>query len=217
MTPCGLFVLITILYFGTNALRRIMLPEELLYNISLGNEAALQQLYELFKLKVYNTCLAYLQSEAEAEEVLQDIFVEIYQSAGTFKGNASVSTWIYRIAVNKCLDRVRYNKRRKRFAFISSIFPGQTEQAVTELKTFDHPGIKLENKEEAAYLFKAIKALPQNQQLAFILRHVEGLSQKEIAAILNIGEKAVESLLQRAKGKLRKLLSNYFNEYRRKQ
>lgn len=193
-----------------------MLPEELLQQIVTGDQQAFKELYEQFKGKVYNTCLAYLQLESDAEEITQDVFVEVYNSASTYRAAASVSTWIYRIAINKCLDKIRYKNRQKRFAFVSSIFNKDTGALIHDAPTFDHPGVRLENKEKAAILFKAIKSLPENQQTAFILKHVEGLKQKEIAAIMNIGEKAVESHLSRAKERLRKLLSDIYENDRRK-
>lgn len=188
-----------------------MLPEEMLQRIAAGDAQAFRQLYALYKDKVYNTCLSYLQHVPEAEEVTQDVFIEVHQGAAGFKGTATVNTWIYRIAVNKCLDRLRYRNRQKRFAFISSLF-GSTGQLVHDAPAFDHPGIKLEHKEKAAALFSAIRQLPKNQQTAFILKHTEGLPQKEIAAIMGMGEKAVESLLQRAKQNLRKLLSQQMDK-----
>lgn len=187
-----------------------MQPEELLFHIANGDTSAFRQLYELFKSRVYNTCLSYLQNTAEAEEATQDVFVELHHSAASFKGTSSVSTWVYRITVNKCLDRIRYNNRQKRFAFLSSLFKPTGEMA-HDPGHFEHPAASLEQKEKSVVLFKAIRQLPENQQTAFILKQVEGLSQKEIAAIMDLGEKAVESLLQRAKGNLRKILSDYYD------
>jgi RNA polymerase sigma-70 factor (ECF subfamily) len=184
-----------------------MLPEELLQLLSNGDNNALGQLYELFKDQVFNTCLAHLQHQEEAEEATQDVFVEIYRSAAGFQNRSSAATWVYRITVNKCLDRIRSRNRQKRFGFISSLFNNQTGKLIHDPPTFHHPGIQLEQKEHAALLFKAIKQLPENQQSAFILKHVEGLSQKEIAQIMDMTEKAIESLLQRAKNNLKKILT----------
>jgi len=189
-----------------------MTPEQLIQQLASGDDDALRELYGVFSKKIYNTCLAYLQVESDAEEAMQDVFVEVYRSVTEFNAKASVNTWIYRIAVNKCLDRIRYNKRQKRFAFISSLFSKDTGAIQFDQPNFNHPGVLLENKEKSAVLFKAINQLPENQRMAFILKHVEGLSQKEIAEIINIGEKAVESLLQRAKGSLRKLLSDFYDK-----
>ncbi len=188
-----------------------MQPEEILVLVAKGDKSAFGQLYALFKDKVYNTSISYLQQENDAEEVTQDVFVEVYHNAVSYKGGASVSTWIYRITVNKCLDRIRYNNSQKRFSFITSIFNKDTGALQHDKPHFDHPGVGTENRERAAMLFNAIRQLPENQQTAFILKQVEGLSQREIAQIMDIGEKAVESLLQRAKANLRKILSSYYN------
>lgn len=188
-----------------------MHAEEILYLVAKGDKVTFSQLYTMFKDKVYNTCISYLQQSSEAEEVTQDVFVEVYYNAVFYKGGASVSTWVYRITVNKCLDRIRYNNRQKRFSFITSIFNKNTGELRHDKPHFDHPGVGVENRERAALLFSAIRQLPENQQTAFILKQVEGLSQREIAQIMDIGEKAVESLLQRAKANLRKKLSDYYN------
>lgn len=189
-----------------------MLPEELLKQVGEGNRNAFKELYELFKDRVYNTCLSHLHSQEEAEEATQDIFVEIYNKANTFQSNAAVATWIYRIAVNKCIDRIRYKKRHKRFGIISSLFKNDSVELGFDPPELNHPGIVFEKKELAVKLFQAIAKLPENQQSAFILKQVEGVSQKEIAQILDMSEKAVESLLQRAKSKLRGMLGDIYNE-----
>ena len=185
--------------------------EDLIFQISNGNREAFRLLYDLFQAKVYNTCLSYLKNNEEAEEATQDVFLEIHKSASLFRYESSASTWVYRLSVNKCLDRIRHRKRQKRFTMIFGLFNKDTGALEVDPPEFYHPGIQLENKEQATILFKAIDKLPENQQTAFILKHVEGLPQKEIAQIMQMGEKAVESLLQRAKANLRKLLSDFYN------
>lgn len=189
-----------------------MQEEQLLRSIGTGDMQAFKQFYELFKARVYNTCLSHLQNEAEAEEAVQDVFLEVHKAASGFKGTAKASTWVYRITVNKCIDLIRYKNRQKRFAFISSIFNKDTGELMHNPPEFNHPGVVYEQKEKAAKLFAAIKQLPENQQTAFILKQVEGLAQKEVAEIMDIGEKAVESLLQRAKSNLRKMLGDMYRE-----
>ena len=184
-----------------------MQPEELLHSIASGDREAFRKLYDIFQSRVYNTCLSYLQNAEDAEETTQDVFVDVYQSAASFRQRSTVSTWIYRIAINKCLDKLRYRNSKKRFAFISSLF-GNSGNLVHDPPDFHHPGIRMENKEQAATLFTMIRRLPTNQQTAFILKHVEGLSQKEIGAIMELTQNAVESLLQRAKVNLRKYLTD---------
>lgn len=194
-----------------------MTPELLIQQIAAGSQPAFRALYDMYSTKVYNTCLVYLQNVEEAEEATQDVFIEVHHAAARFEGQSSVTTWIYRIAVNKSLDRIRYRKRQKRFAFISSLFNRDTGELMHDPGHFDHPGVLAENREQAAKLFSAIRQLPENQQTAFILKQIEGLSQKEIAAIMDMGEKAVESLIQRAKGNLRKQLAGILNDNEGKQ
>ncbi len=189
-----------------------MQPEELLHRLVHNDKAAFQGLYDLFKDKVYNTCISYLQNSGDAEEVTQDVFLEVYHSAKSFKGSSSVSTWIYRIAVNKCIDKIRYKGRQKRQGFIASIFNKDTGELEHDPAGFNHPGVVYENKEKAAMLFRAIEQLPENQKTAFILKQVEGLSQQEVADVMELTQKAVESLIQRAKANLRKLLKDFYND-----
>ena len=104
------------------------------------NQQAFQELYTLYSSKVYNTAISYAQNEADAEEITQEVFVKIHKYAAQFKGDAAVGTWIYRIAVNTSLTHL---KKKKRFSFLSF---GQTDAHPPD---FDHPGILLENKENA--------------------------------------------------------------------
>src|ERR1043165_6209926 len=110
------------------------------------DEGAFEKLYSRLKNRVYNTVLSYLQNREDAEEITQDVFIEAYRSFSTFKGEASADTWIYRIAVNKALDHLRYKNRKKRFAFMSSLFKQDSGELKYEPPGFDHPGLTLENK-----------------------------------------------------------------------
>lgn len=146
-----------------------------------------------------------------AEDISQEVFITIYKSILSFNERSSLGTWIYRITVNKSLDHLRARNRRQRGMVGQLFFPDSGEPAVDKPE-FVHPGIQLERKEKAIYLFKAIETLPDNQKTVFVLAHIEDLPQKEIAEIMDISLKAVESLLQRAKGNLRKKLSHIYNE-----
>lgn len=183
----------------------------LLMQIKQGSQTALEQLFLQLKDTVFTLSLNYLRNREEAEEVVQDVFVEVFQSADTFKGEASVKTWVCRIAVNKSLNLLKYRGRKKRFAFISSLF-GESGELRFNPADFDHPGIALENKEKASYLFAAVDKLPENQKTAFLLLKVQGLSQKEAAEVMAIGEKALESLYQRARANLKKDLENIYDQ-----
>jgi RNA polymerase sigma-70 factor (ECF subfamily) len=188
----------------------------MLKQIAMGDRQAFRALYEQFRSRVYNTVLLHLQDSQEAEEVTQDVFLEIFQSAARFEGKSSPGTWIYRIAVNKSVDRLRYKSRKKRSSFLQSLFHRDSGEIRFNPPDFDHPGVVFENKENARLLFKAIENLPEQQKTAFLLAQVEGLPQKEVAGIMDLSVKAVESLLQRSKTNLRATLEKYYPERQRK-
>lgn len=185
-----------------------MTEQELIFGLRHGEESAFKELVTLFQDKVFNTALGLLQHHAEAEDIAQEVFIQVFRSIKNFKEESLLSTWIYRITVTKSLDHLRSKKRKKRFGFLSSLF-GDDNIPVYEPEDFNHPGVLQENKENAAILFKAIDQLPENQHTAFVLNKVEGLSYREIAAILNTTETAVDSLLQRAKQNLRKKINEF--------
>lgn len=161
-------------------------------------------IYDRFKDKVYNTVLGYLQNVEDAEEVTQDVFVEVHRSIHQFREESSLSTWIYRISVNKSLDHLKSKNRKKRFSFITSLWDKESGDLVHDPPVFDHPGVLMEQKENARILFGYINQLPEKQQTAFILSKVEGLGNKEIAEIMEMNVGAIESLLSRAKENLKK-------------
>lgn len=179
---------------------------EIIQAISRGEDQALAALYNQYSEKVYNTAISYTKNVEEAEEITQDVFVKIFRSASTFKQESSLSTWIYRITVNTSLNLL---KKRSRF----TIFKNSLD--ASESVDFEHPGVLIENKENAAALFKAMDCLPAQQKTAFILSFVEELPRQEVADIMETSLKAVESLLQRAKKNLRLELGKLY-PHRRK-
>lgn len=181
-----------------------MTEPELIILLREGNEDAFRELVTAYRDRVYNTVLSIVQQSEDAEDIAQDVFIQVYRSIETFAGASALSTWIYRIAINRSLDELRRKKRKKRLGFISNIFGGEHDEP--GIPDFHHPGIAAEQKENAAVLFAAVKKLPDNQQAAFMLNKSEGLSYNEIAGVLGISESAVDSLLQRAKQNLRKLI-----------
>jgi RNA polymerase sigma factor (sigma-70 family) len=82
------------------------------------NEAVFKQLVETYQHKVYNTCIGILQNGDDAEEIAQDVFIEVFHSVHKFDQKSSLSTWIYRISINKSLDKLRHTKRKKRSGII---------------------------------------------------------------------------------------------------
>jgi RNA polymerase sigma factor (sigma-70 family) len=173
------------------------------------NEQAFKDFITQHQQRVYNTALNLLQNAEDAEEITQDVFVEAWNKAHTFKGEAQVSTWLYRIAVNKSIDHLRSKKRKKRFAFLTSLFHDNGEP-ISDASDFVHPGVVTENREKAAMLYKAIDQLPETQRIAFLLSETGGLSYAEISEITGSSVSSIESLLFRARKNLRGLLAGYY-------
>ena len=159
-------------------------------------------IYDEYKDLVFNVSLQYVQNSADAEDITQEVFVKVHTNLHRHDSTvSSLKTWIYRIAINQSLDFLKARRARKRFAFITSLFKNSGE---AEAVHFDHPGVALEDKEELKALFAMINRLPGRQKTVLILSKIEERSQKEIAEIMGLGVKALESLLQRAKENLRR-------------
>jgi RNA polymerase sigma factor (sigma-70 family) len=167
-----------------------------------------EDIYQKNSRLVFNLALQYVQNYEDAQEITQDVFVAVHHSLASFNGKSSLTTWIYRITINKSLDFIKSRKRQKRFGFLSSLFFESSNEIKHDVPFFDHPGVQLEQKEALAKIFRHINELPNNQTTALILSKIEGKSQAEIAEIMNLSTKAVESLIQRAKSNLLKKLNN---------
>lgn len=188
-----------------------MNESELIERLQQREEAAFRQLVEGWKDRIYNTALGLLQQAEDAEDITQEVFVTAWRSLDGYRSEAGLTTWLYRIAVNKSLDLLRSRKRKKRFAFVRSIW-GQDGSLESDAPDFHHPGVQLEKKQEAARLFRAIRQLPDSQQVAFSLQKLEGLTIAEIALVMEMSASAVESLLHRGKANLRKILTTHHEE-----
>ena len=189
-----------------------MEEKELILKLKKNDEIAFGLVVDLFSKKVYNTCIGMLQNLEDAQDVTQEIFITIHLNIKDFKEESSLSTWIYRISVNKCLEFIRKKNRKKRSGIFRSIFSSDGEKALENHSDFSHPGIQLENKERSIILFKAIGLLPEQQQTAYVLHKVEQVSYNEIAVIMDVSLSAVESLIFRAKQNLKKHLATYYQE-----
>ena len=156
--------------------------------------------------RIYNTCLGFVKQAADAEDLAQEVFIEVYKNLSKFRGEADTFTWVYRIAVNKCLAHVRSAKATKRTGTTYAL----NEDFDQPASTYYHPGVKLENKEQAAILMRAIDALPEQQRIAFTLNKIDGLSYEKIDKIMEKTQDSIASILHRAKMNLRKQLHTYY-------
>ena len=192
-----------------------MSKENFIDDLKNGHRNAFDRLIEEYQDKVFGRCLSFVPNKEDAEDIAQEVFVEVFKSVKKFKGNSTLSTWIYRITTNKCLEFIRKKNTKKRFAFLQSLFGNEVPLDKTSFFTeFKHPGILLENKEDAEVLYSAIDRLPEEQRIVFTLHKIEGLSYKEISEITEKSIPSIESLLFRAKKNLRKLLHDFYkNNY----
>jgi RNA polymerase sigma-70 factor (ECF subfamily) len=166
----------------------------------------LEELYGRFGTMVYNLALNYVQNVEDAEEITQDVFLAVFDNLTTFQAQSSHKTWIYRITINKSLDFIKYKNSKKRgFVFGTKI---DSEAVFPRISDFNHPGVILENEESLKQLFAFINALPENQKTALLLSKLDGLSNPEIAAVMETTVSAIESLLFRAKATLKQKIEN---------
>jgi RNA polymerase sigma factor (sigma-70 family) len=186
--------------------------EQLIDGLINRNDDAFRFLLDSFKDKVFNTCLSFVRNRHDAEDLTQEVFVEVHKSIGKFRREASLSTWIYKIAINKSLEYRRKQKRKKRFGHIMELTGFGKSAEADESVTFEHPGVELENKERGKILFKAMDELSENQRAALVLYEIEGLSYKEIAGVLETSLSSVESLIFRAKQNLRTKLRDIYEK-----
>ncbi|HSY62861.1 MAG TPA: sigma-70 family RNA polymerase sigma factor, partial [Cytophaga sp.] len=131
-----------------------------------SKEKILKEIYTTYHGKVFRTIYKIVRNQEDAEEVIQDVFLHAYTKLDSFKGNASIGTWIYRIAVNKALDHLKKKSRKKRFAWLTSIFDSDTGALIHDYTDQVTPQKILESKESEAIVFYHINNLPKRQKEA---------------------------------------------------
>ncbi|UOQ97160.1 RNA polymerase sigma factor [Hymenobacter sp. 5317J-9] len=181
----------------------------LLAQLQQGSEAAFRTLVERYQDRIYRTVFSLLRNAEEAEDVAQEVFVEVHQTVARFRGEASLSTWLYRLATSRALKSLRKARAKKRFAYFTSLL-GFDNALLHEQPDHAHPLALLEGQQQLRLLLAQVARLPAQQQVAFTLRHEQELSYDEIAAVLGSTVPAVESLLFRARQTLRKQLKSTF-------
>lgn len=187
------------------------MEKSLLDRLQTGDSSAFEVFVEQYKDRVYNTVLSILQNQEDAEDLSQEVFIDIWKKIPQFRGEAALSTWVYQICINRCRDHLKWKKRKKRFAWISSLY-GEQQELKHDQADFVHPGVQLENREQAKIVLSAIKALPESQRLAFSMHKLEDLSYQEIAEIMGKSLSSIESVMHRAKKNLQKSLHDYYHK-----
>ena len=193
-----------------------MTDKELTDGLIIQRKEAIEYMVDKYQKNVIKTAFYFVANMEDAEDLSQEVFLEILKSVGRFKKNSTMNTWIYRITVNKSLDHLRRQKRRDVIHQISTfirVSNDGTNRNDSEPVIMDTQN---EDREKRGILDSAVNSLPDNQRIAFILNKYEDLAYKNIAEIMNLSLSSVESLIHRAKLNLQKKLVNHFSEYANK-
>lgn len=192
---------------GTSA-AAVPSDEELVQRAQQDDERAFGMLVQRYESKVYSLALRMVRNPEDAEDVLQDTFLRAFRGIKSFLGNSTFSTWIYRIAANSALMRLR--KKQLPTVSIEDAEERETPISITDWKP--GPVEQLLTQETLRAMEEAIESLPPEFRQVFILRDVEELSNAEVAEILDLSVAAVKSRLHRARLKVRNRLAFFFNE-----
>jgi RNA polymerase sigma-70 factor (ECF subfamily) len=189
---------------------------ELVPLLKAGEPAAFEEILRRYEGKVFSLVRGLTRNDSDAQDALQDTFLSVYQKIGSFKGESSLSTWIYRVAVNAALMKIRKRKQDDRTVPIDEYLPafdgaGHVVALPDGAPLADQV---LLNKELAGYLKESIQALPPDDRAIVILRDQEGMSNEEVAAVMGLSVPAIKSRLHRARLYLRARLSRYRQDVR---
>jgi RNA polymerase sigma-70 factor (ECF subfamily) len=169
-----------------------------------GNINEFRILVERYQKMIFRTCMGFIHNSDDAEDLTQEVFIQAYKSLSKFRQESSFSTWLYRIAVNASLNKVRRNSGNFITRHIGEFFRSDEVKVPDKVAAFEeNPESIMIQDEHRAWVQKALDSLPENQRTVIVLSKYDDLSQKEIANIMNTTEGAVEALIQRAKANLR--------------
>lgn len=177
--------------------------------LPLEAQALLRDLHQRTAAKVYRICFLHVRQHEVAEDLCQEVYVKVFLKLGQFRHEAQLDTWLYRVAVNTCLDYLRTQKRQDRLRRLWSILrPLHERDQVDRLS----PAQLLEQGDSQEILYAALAELPENQRKVFMLSKVEGMGLDEIVAVMGMTKPAVEALQHRAKTNLRKHISKMIGD-----
>ena len=184
---------------------RIVSDQELVIRLQRGNEWAFQLLVRRFRKKLFSIAFGITLDAQESQDIVQEVFLQVYRRIHSFRGDASLSTWLHRITVNQCLNWKRRWARRFRWMHVpfGNVEDGGVEEPASPLPT---PEGHLSEAETGKAIDDALKKLPEHARAVFVLREIEGLSYEEIAAVTGAKLGTVRSRLFNARKRLKELL-----------
>ena len=184
---------------------------ELIERFQQGDTAAFDTLFTRYQKRTYRLVQRFISNREDALDLTQDAFIRAYQGLGDFKSQCQFYSWLYRITVNLCIDFLR-KKARSEVLLYDSDESGELPMANIPDPRSESPAKAVENKELRTHIRKAVRRLPPKQRQIFILRHWDGLSLKDIAAVVGRSDGTVKAHLLHAHRNLRKHLLPYLQE-----
>lgn len=176
---------------------------ELVLHCQNGDRDAQHRLYQHYKDTVFSIAFRMTNNQQEAEDLAQMAFLRIFKKVGTFRGDSALSSWIYRLTVNVCINHCHKEKKRK--SILTNELAGLHQE--------NHRALKREPGEQPPkfrpFLEKAIRALPAGYRMIFVLYDIEGYRHREIAQMMNISEGTSKSQLHKARKELKQNLEPY--------
>lgn len=196
-----------------NGMTTAITDKEIIARIQAGDKSACAECIEKHGPSIYRLALRLMQNEADAEDVVQETFLNAFKAIDKFEGRSKLGTWLYRIAHNVAMMRLR--KRQPTLISVEESLADEDVGKLLPTQLFDWcclPEQDFNSEETREELEVAIGELPSTMRSVFILRDLEGLSTRESAEALDLSETAVKKRLQRARLWLRERLSLYFVE-----
>jgi len=193
----------------TSAQVRELDDADLVKRAQSGDTRAFDELVRRYRDKVYRLSYKILRHEEDAAEALQDAFLSAFRGLKNFKAESTFSTWLYRIATNASL--MKYRRRRDGHVSLEQSQSGEGTGEPMQIPDWSQqPLAELLNSETHEVMEEGVEKLPEELRTVFVLRDVEGLSNAEVAEVLNLSVAAVKSRLHRARIALRDRLNRYF-------
>lgn len=179
-----------------------------------GSDESFELLLKKYESKVYNLAMRLTRNIEDSEEVLQDVFITVYRKIESFEGKAKFSSWLYRITVNAAFMKLR-KRRQEMYLTPEDLIPRVHNKALEDYYRSSEvrSDAVMLSKEIRGFLEHAISRLTGDYRTVFILRDIDGLSNKEVGEILNLTVPAVKSRLHRSRLMLRKRLRRYYEDY----
>jgi RNA polymerase sigma-70 factor (ECF subfamily) len=189
--------------------------DNLLARLQSGDEQALSDLSDAYSTKIYQLAFRYLRNKEDAEEVTQDVLFKVYRKVGEFRGDAALSSWIYRITFNAAMSRLRtaqYQRAQaeeRREAAIETDAMGEPGRPVDVADWTDLADEQVLRAQLRQRVFRAILALPAIYRAPVLLRDIQGMSTEEASAMLKVKDQTLKSRLHRGRLILRKQLAEF--------